>query len=264
MPEKAGPLLALAEKLLARSIPSLSSLIAHISDAENHAAFVELVKRYLPERAREILQLRTPQSQIAEFASRFEDRYFPLEDAFKLGEAEGYGDITYRIPVIVMGNSYEDYHEVTEWRPAAMLMTYLIENPWNEQDENVALAEACDEHVPQELVQRAGERRLSPGEAHRLLDGTRYEPLVSWADGLHYCTNNFFLDTDYETLMNSIPPDWTRENVDELTTQWKQAEATQEKWGDFMEWLEGDLPGRFEELVNFIAQRRGNGEEAPG
>jgi hypothetical protein len=258
-----SPLLTLADRLLARSLPSLSALIARIGQAESYAEFIELVKAYLPERAQDILHQRTPQLQIAEFASRFEDRYFPLDDAFKIGDMQSYEDITYRIPVIVMGLSYDDYHEVTEWRPAAMLLTYLIESPWNEHDDNVALAEACAEHVPQELVQRAGETRLSPEEAHRLLNGTRYEPLASWADRLHYCTNNFFLDTDYETLMNSELPDWMPENVAELTGLWQQAEALEQTWDDFMDWLEVDLPGRFEEIVASIAERRANGEEAP-
>jgi hypothetical protein len=257
-----SPLLALADKLSAATIPSLSALLAQISHYEDHAAFVEMVKTYLPERAREILDEPTPASQIAEFASRFEDRYFPLESIFRDGEAESYGDLTYHIPVVIMGFSYEDYHEVTEWRAAAVVMTYLIESPWEGNDGDVALAEACAEHVPAPLVERAAEIRLSLPEAHILLNGTKYEPLASWADKLHYCTGNFFLDTDYEMLMNSMPPDWTPENVKELTRLWKQAEVHENKTGEFMDWLEEDLPERFEELVTFIEERRAHETEA--
>ena len=264
MPERVRPLLILAYRLLARRVPSLSSLIAQISNAEEYAFFVDMVKTYLPERQQDILREPTPTSQMARFASYFEDRYFPLEPTFKDGMAEGYEEITRCIPVICMGISYEDYHEAPEWRPGALLMAYLVDNPYSEEDLDVPLAEACREHLPDALIERAGQSRLFPGEAHSLLKGTRYESLALWADRLHFCTGNFFLDTEYEMLWNSIPPDWTPENVEELTKQWMQAEAHDNKTGEFMDWLEDDLTGRFEELVSFIEERRGDGTETPG
>jgi hypothetical protein len=264
MPKRASPLLALANKLLALRIPSLSSLVAQISDAENYAQFVQMVKTYLPEREQDILHEPTPQSQMAGFASYFADRYFPFEEPFKWGDVGSYEDLTYRIPVVVMGLSYDDYHEIPEWRDGALLMSYLIENPWEGEDVDVSMAEACSEHVPVPLVERAGKVRLRLDEAHKLLKGTKYEPLALWADRLHYNTGNFFLDTDYETLWNSMPPDWSPENVKELTKQWKQAEVHENKTGEFMEWLEEDLPGHFEELVTFIEERKGDEKEAPG
>jgi hypothetical protein len=260
MPKRVSPLLALANKLLARRIPSLSSLVAQISDAENYAQFVQMVKTYLPERAQEILHEPTPYSQVASFASFFEDRYFPLEEPFKWGDMGSYEDLTYRIPVVVMGFSYDDYHEITEWRPGALLMSYLIESPWEGEDIDISMAEACSEHAPAPLVERAGKVRLRLDEAHSLLKGTKYEPLALWADRLHYNTDNFFLDTDYETLWNSMPPDWDPETVKELTKQWKQAELHENKTGEFMEWLEEDLPGHFEELVAFIEGRKADEE----
>jgi len=264
MPKRVSPLLALANELLARRIPSLSSLVAQISDAENSAQFVQMVKTYLPEREQDILHEPTPAAQIARFASYFEDRYFPLEEIFKMGDLEGYGDITYRIPVVVMGFSYDNYHEVPEWRDGALLMTYLVENPWEGEDTDVSMAEACAESVPAPLVERAGKVRLRLDEAHSLLKGTKYEPLALWADRLHYNTGNFFLDTDYDSLWNSMPPDWSPENVKDLTRQWKQAELHENKTGEFMEWLEEDLPGHFEELVAFIEGRKADEEETSG
>ena len=264
MPKRVSPLLILANRLLARRIPSLSALIAQISDSENYAQFVNMVKTYLPEREQEILHEPTAQSQVARFASYFEDRYFPLEDYFKYGDMESYEDITYHIPVVVMGFSYDDYHETADWRAGALLMTYLIESPWGEEDISVSMAEACAEHMPVTLVERAANIRLSLEEAHRLLKGTKYEALALWADRLHYDTGNFFLDTDYEMLMNSMPPDWDPETVQELTRQWQQAELHENKTGEFMEWLEADLPGRFDELVSFIQERKGDEQETSG
>jgi len=257
MPERVSPLMTLARKLLARRIPSLSSLVAQISDAEDYAQFVDMVRRYLPEREQEVLHEPTPASQIARFASYFEDRYFPLDEYIKYGEIESYGELTYRIPVIVLGFSYEDYHEVHLWRPGALLMTYLIESPWvGDEDPDVSMAEACAEHVPAPLVERAGTTRLSPEAAHRLLKGTKYEPLALWADRLHYNTGNFFLDTDCEMFWSSEALEWSPENVEELTRQWRQAELHDNKTAEFIEWLEEDLPGRFEELVSFIEGKK--------
>ena len=264
MPKRASPLMVLARKLLAQRVPSFTCLIAQISDAESFAQFVDMVKTYLPERIQEILHEPTPQSQVARFASYFEDRYFPLEDFFKIGETESYEDITRRIPLVVLGLNYEDYHEVPDWRDGAVLMTYLVENPYDEEDSLVSLAEACREHIPDALIQRADRCRLCPGDAHRLLKGTKYEPLALWADWLHSCTGNFFLDTDYEMLMSDIGPEWSPENVKEMTRQWKQAELHGNKTGNFMDWLEQDLPRRFEELVAFIEKGKTDEKEASG
>jgi hypothetical protein len=264
MSKRDSPLLALTKKLLARRVPSLSSLVAQIADAENYAQFVQMVKTYLPEREQDILHEITPAAQIARFASYFEDRYFPLEEPIKWGDMEGYGDLTYHIPVVVSGLSYEDYHE-RNWRDGALLMTYLVESPWDGEEVNVSLAEECAEHVPTPLVERAGKVRLRLDEAHELLKGTKYEPLMLWADRLHYNTGNFFLDTDYEMLWSGGEIlDWDPETVAELTRQWKQAEVHENKTGELMEWLEGDLPGRFEELVSFIEERKGDEKKTPG
>ena len=138
-------------------------------------------------------------------------------------------------------------------------MTYLVPNPYEGEDALVSLAEACREHIPDALIQRADQCRLSPEDAHSLLKGTKYEPLALWADRLHFCTENFFLDTDCEMLMSSMPPEWDPETVEELTRQWQQAEVHENKTGKFMEWLEEDLPGRFEELISFIEGRKGDG-----
>jgi len=257
MPERASPLMVLARKLLSQSVPSLSSLIAQVSDSESFAGFVDLVKTYLPEREQEILHQPTPQSQVASFASYFEDRYFPLEDYFKSKDVESYEEITIRIPVVVLGLNYEDYHEVPEWREGAVLMTYLVTNPYDE-DDLVSLAEACRERIPDALAKRAEQCRLSPEEAHHLLNGTKYEPLALWADWLHSSTGNAFLDTDYEMLMNDMGPEWSPDTVRELTNEWRQAELHQNKTGDFMDWLEQDLPKRFDELVRFIERVKGD------
>ena len=81
-----------------------------------------LVREYLPERETEILEKPSPHEQMACFASHFEDRYLPLHPSFKDGECEDdYSDLLRDIPVMVMGFSWEDYHELNNARWALSL-----------------------------------------------------------------------------------------------------------------------------------------------
>jgi len=257
MPEKHGPLLALARRMLSLGPPSLSVLIARLGEMEEYEDFIDLVREFLPEREDEILHELTPADQMAAFASYFEDRYFPIDDNFKLGEVEGYGELTWRIPVIVRGLSWDDYHEIaSDWRSGFQLMTYLIESPYEEGDARIALAEACEAYVPTGLLQQVPEGGLSPSEVHQLLNDTPYKALAIWGDILSASTGNFFLDTDYEMLGCNGPPKWEREVVAELTQQWLQADLIIQQACDLAEWLEVDPKTRFREIVNFITERR--------
>lgn len=262
MPKKVSPLVDLAHRLSEYKIPSLSALKAQLSEAEDFADFVNIVKTYLPEREKEILHEPTPPEQIAKFASYFEDRYFPLQQYFSYGEAESYGDITSHIPVVIMGFSYEEYHMMQEGPPGAVVATYLIESPWDDEEENVSMAESCTEHVSKELVERIGKIRLSLGDASEFLKGTEYNALLMWAEYIHQSTGNLFLDTDDETLGYSNLPYWdTPEEVEGLTEEWRKAQLHNQKIGEFIEWLEGDISGRVEELVSFIEEKRKQRDE---
>jgi len=252
-----GPLSVLAGKLRSLGIPSLSVLIARLEGAEEYEAFVALVRKFLPEREGDILLQTTPQAQVAAFASDFQVRYFPLDYRFEIGDIEGYGELTWRIPVIPRGLSYDDYHWIaSEWREGFQLMTYLVESPFGE--ERAALAEACEDCVPGYLLQQVPEQGFSPRELEHLLEGTKFIGLLHWANMVWHETGNFFLDIDYEELW-SAPLEWDRGTVDWLTPQWHGAERIEEEVCNLAEWLEGDPPARFGELLNFILERRSHG-----
>jgi hypothetical protein len=256
MPEKPGPLQSLVIQLAYRGVPSLSVLLGEIAGAEDYAEFRRLIAEFLPEREGDILHEPTPQLQMERFTSYFTDRYFPLEDGMGF---EGYGELTSRIPLPVMGFTYDDYHELpSEFKASFQLMSYLITNPY-EDEVDVALAEGCEEHVPRELLERVVGNRLDPNAAHQILNGTRYEGLATWADWIHHATGNFFLDTDYEELWNNVPFEWDRDTVERLNREWHQAEELQNRINNFANWLEEDLVTRFEEVLNFIIEKRENG-----
>lgn len=259
MPETDSPLLILARKLVSGP-PSLEVLIGQLEGAEEYKEFVALVREFLPEREVEILRQPSPGEQIAAFADRFGDRYFPLHDSFKLN-AEGYGDLLQGIPIIPLGVSCEDYHEILDDRVGLRLMTYLLAEPDGQEGTRVVLAEACTTALPTRLLERVPDG-LSPAEAHELLEGTDYEALAHWADIIDSNTGNYFLDMDYEWLCQDGLPDWDRETVEKLVPEWAQADNIQDKVFKLAEWLEEDPAAHFGELLGFIEERRREEDDA--
>jgi len=239
------PLAWLAEKLK-RGPPSISSLISYLRYSMALPKFLSLVREYLPEYEREILTNATPWGRIAAFTDRFRDRYFPL-----LEMLEEYEELTEAIPADVQGLSNDDYHTIPDWRPGYQLMTYLVEpSYWG----RIALAEACADYVSHELLRRVPDSGYPPEQLAKLTRGTRYEALELWARIIWQDTGNFFLDTDHYEL-GTLAPSWDRETVEALTREWQQAERINQEVLSFAQWLEQDLPGHFEEIVNFLEDR---------
>lgn len=257
MPERDGPLLTQARKLLSLGPPSLTALVARLEEVEEYEAFVALVREYLPEWEGEILRERSPALQMAAFADRFEERYFPLAPHFRERDVEGYGQLTLGIPIIPRGISYEDYHDLPNWALGFRLMAYLLAPPdWAEEGARVPLGESLVGEIPKELLERVPEGGLPREEAHCLLDGTPYQALALWADMLNMDTGIFFLDIEEEYPYYEGLPDWDKGTVEELTREWQQAQVMLNKVADLREHLAGDPPVRFGELLDFIEKRR--------
>ena len=258
--EEDGPILTLARRL--RSLgqpPSFTVLLSCIEKGQSYGEFVALVREYLPEQEGEILSRNSVAAQIAAFADRFEDDYFPLECSFR-GLADNYADLTGDIPTVVMGFSWEDYHFMPDssGAPGLLLLTYLIENPYGEEDgARLAIGEACAPHVPIELLRRVSFGGLALDGVHRLFDDTPYRALAHWGDILHSNTGNFFLDTTVEDLWDEGFPPWEREIVEQLTRQWRQAEEIQRQIEHLIDWLEENPPAHFREILDFLEERGG-------
>jgi hypothetical protein len=228
-------------------------------DGQSYEEFVALVRKYVPEREREILSQSSPAAQIAAFADRFEDSYFPLQPAFR-GLVDDYADLTRDIPTVIMGFSWEDYHFMPEGYggPGLLLLTYLMENPYGEDDgARIAIGEACAAHVPIELLRRVPPGGLALAEAHRFFDDSPYRGLAHWGDILSWNTGNFFLDTTDEDLWSEGFPPWEREVVEQLTRQWQQAEEIQQQVLRLADWLEEDPPAHFREILGFLEEKGG-------
>jgi hypothetical protein len=257
MPAKAGPVETLAHKLRSYLPPSLSALVAIIQDHEHYAEFVELVREILPEKERDILGESTPSKQISLFAKEFERRYFPLSESLQYENEQSYYDILCNIPLIPLGIGYEDYDRlVQDGNDGIMLMTVFFEQPYGDDGARIALVEGCRDYVSPELMQKIPVKGYSIDEMHHLLDATPYSDLAVWGDILFCNTDNFFLDTDDEMYYNSLPPDWSRENIEWLTRAWREAQEKQEAVFEMAGKFEHKPKEFFQEVIEFIAKRQ--------
>ena len=271
MSSKTQPLLELGRLLLYLAAPpSISDLIAQLDEAEEYEQFIHMVRRFVPEAADDIFARSSPEEKIGAFAQEFSDRYFQLEDRFIEGDVEGYRDLTCAIPVIVLGMSFEDYHELAhDGRQGIQLMACLLDDPYEpdqqchasmprgtEQGARVALYDALRLFMPQEIIDRVPEGGLSNDDAQRIFVNSRFKPIALFSQMIGCGMGNFFLDTDYELLCQGNYPEWDAETVEELTQQWLEAEAIQNEVYTFCAWLERDPVKHFQEVLYFMERGR--------
>ncbi|GAI32901.1 unnamed protein product, partial [marine sediment metagenome] len=234
------PLEGLREKLRNARPPSISILLGVFRNVETYNDFVNLVREYLPEREKEILEKPTPHEQMACFASHFEDRYLPLHPSFKDGYCEDdYYELLREIPIIVMGFSWEDYHELDSARLGAQLMSYLFESPIQGYDEGERVA-LVDGFAPeyQREAQRVPTNGITLDTAKRILKGKKWLGLRNWAQYIYQDTGNWFLDTDQEMRYSGMQNDWDKETVEAMSKEWLQAITFYDKMMEFAGWLE--------------------------
>ena len=253
MPERIGPLAALANKLFEMAPYNLSALKVKIFPSEDQLAFMNIVEEFLPERTDEILKLITPGKQTAKFASYFEDRYFPLAEFFMDEEDQDYSFIVNGIPLIVQGIGWEQYEQIPEQNdPGEIIATYLVSSGMESEGSRVTLAEACTTWIPRDLLELVPKDGLSTEDAHRLFDSTPYKGIALWADILNSNTGNYFLDTDDESYSSSSSPEWDMENVKELAKLWKEAELKQSVVYNLWKVIDKEPVGTLRQILRII------------
>ena len=250
------PLEGLREKLRNARPPSISILLGVFRNAETYNDFVKLVREYLPEREKEILEKPTPHEQMACFASHFEDRYLPLHPSFRDEMCEDdYYELLRDIPVMVMGFGWEDYHELDSARLGAQLMSYLLESSIEGYDEGERVA-LVDGFTPeyQSEAQRVPASGITLDAARRILKGKKWVGLRNWACYIYQDTGNWFLDTDQEMRSNMQIMEWDKETVEAMSKEWLQAQVFYDKMMEFAGWLEDEIEGtaRFKQTIDFI------------
>ena len=252
------PLAALREKLHDVHPPSISLMLSLFQNVETYNDFVKLVRDFLPEREKEILEKPSPSAQIAAFASYFEDRYLPLHPAFKDGEIEDdYSELLRDIPVMAMGFGWEDYHELNNARLGLQLMCYLFEPPFEGDSdmagERVALVDGFPPEYQRE-AQRVPAGGVSLDDARLIFKGKKWIGLRNGAEYINQATDNWFLDTDDEMRGDMQPMEWDKETVASMTQEWLKANAFYDKIMEFALWLEDKKEGvtHFKQTVDFL------------
>ena len=252
------PLAALHEKLYDVHPPSISLILTLFQNVETYNDFVKLVRDFLPEREKEILEKPSPSAQMAAFASYFEGRYLPLHPVFKDGEVEDdYTELLRDIPVMVMGFSWEDYHELNNARLGMQLMSYLFEPPMQGDSdmagERVALFDGFPPEYQRE-AQRVPAGGVSLYNARLIFKGKKWIGLRNCAEYINQATDNWFLDTDEEMRGNMQNEEWDKETVASMTQEWLKANAFYDKIMEFAEWLEDKKEGvaHFKQTVDFL------------
>ena len=260
------PLEGLREKLRNARPPSISILLGIFRNVETYNDFVKLVREYLPEREKEILEKPTPHEQMACFASHFEDRYLPLHPSFRDEMCEDdYYELLRDIPVMVMGFGWKDYHELDSARLGAQLMSYLLESPIEGYDEGERVA-LVDGFTPeyQSEAQRVPASGITLDAARRILKGKKWVGLRNWACYIYQDTGNWFLDTDQEMRSNMQIMEWDKETVEAMSKEWLQAQVFYDKMMEFAGWLEDEKEGtaRFKQTIDFILAHLEEGDSA--
>ncbi len=280
MPDNTQPLLELGRLLLCLAAPpSITDLISQLDEAEEYEQFISIVKQFVPEEVNNIFARSSPGEKVGAFAQAFSNRYFQLEDRFIEGDVEGYRDLVSVIPVIVLGMSFDDYHEIAhDSRQGIQLLAYLLADPYEpdepchayipgvERGARVALYDALRLFMSQDVLERVPEGGLSDDDVQLIFAKSRFKPVVLFSQMINCCTGNFFLDTDYELLCQGDYPEWNAETVEELTRQWLEAERIQNEVYTFCEWLEKDPVKHFGEVLYFVERGRyvAKGPDASG
>jgi hypothetical protein len=226
---------------------------------------VKLVRDFLPEWEGEILGKTSPSAQMAAFASYFEDRYLPLHPVFKDGEVEDdYYELLRDIPVMVMGFSWEDYHELNSARLGMQLMCYLFEPPLQGDNdmagERVSLVDGFPPAYQHE-AQRVPAGGISLDDARLIFKGRRWIGLRNCAEYINQSTDNWFLDTDEEMRSSMQNEEWDKETINSMSNEWRKANAYYDRIMELASWLEDKKDGaaHFRETIDFLLAKSKQG-----
>ena len=261
------PLLSgLAETLLRRP-PSLRELVTLIGYAEDYAWFTALVRRLFPDDAEAALSAPNVGARVENFARLFQERHFPLyapylEFCLDDGDDPPWTWLRRGIPFQLMGFGYEGLHEMWEgYREGLSALALLAESPDFYYDEpgglRTAWLECAAQRIPQETLERIPRGGIPVEGPDRSSAGnrtTKARPRPSPGCGSE--TGNFFLDHCYEDGdYDGFSDPWEEEIIADGTEEWRKADRLMDSVLKLADWLEGDLPARFAELLDFILPR---------
>lgn len=231
-------------RALQRTPPRVMSVAALLKGHESYSEFRRIVRELFPIEEEEILGAHAEgvgreMARVSAFSRSIEARHFPIY------ELEEYEQVLFGIPFVREAWSYDRFHEL-DVRPGELLLFVLCAHPYDDGIRLPAL-DAADEFVPHDLLLLIPAGGFSPADLHERLDDTPYAAAADFANWLWGETGTVFLDLDDEVVMDV---EWSRENLLELTEQWRRAETILRSITDLAAWLETNPPAHFVELLD--------------
>lgn len=240
------PLAVLARQLISGP-PSLSYLIDLFDSSETVAAFFDLVSEYLPDHEHEI-RAADVDRRMHLFCHYFGQQYFPLND--DIFEEDDLEQFLYQIPVELMGFSYEDYHEFTDFRIGFILIMSLAENPYyGDEGGRVPIITHISDIFGREVASLISQEGWTPEFLHERTDGTKFEGIGEFADWVHSQTDCWQLDANFNEYEGEH---WSQQTVQVLAEQWPRVCEIQGKINHVTEYIEQNPRQRFLQLLELL------------
>jgi hypothetical protein len=214
------------------------------------------VRELFPEAWDEVMNAREAggdreAARVWAFCRHVETGFFPVY------EGEAYEQVAYEIPIAHQGWSIDRLHDL-DMPFGELLLACLCGDPYLfDSGIRVAMLDEAERRVPRGLLERIPGDGLSPSELRARLDGTPYGAAADFAEWLYHDTGSVFLDVDDEEVVSI---EWTRENVDELTEQWRLGSALLERVTELTRWLEADPPAHFARLLDAVVAGEAHAE----
>ena len=259
-------LLSGLSQLLLRRPPSLRELVTIVGYADDYAWFTGLVRRLFPDEAEAALSAPDVRSRVERFANLFREKHFPLyapyfEFFLEDGDEPSWTWLRRGIPFDLMGFGYDGLHEMWDgYREGISALVLLVKTSDAFYDGpdglRTAWLESAAERIPRETLIRLPQGGIPLDDLMEALKDTQFEGAAlacSWALAE---TGNFFLDHCYDDgSFDGFADPWEDEIIAEGTEEWRKASALMDSVCRLADWLEGDLPSRFAEMLDFVLPR---------
>ena len=252
--------------LLLQRPPSLRDLVTLVGHAGDYAWFAGLVRRLFPEAAEEMLAAPDVRQRVERFAQLFGERHFPLYAPFfdfymEDGDEPPWSWLRRGIPFELMGFGYDGLHEMWDgYRDGLSALVLLAKPPDSFYEEpdglRVAWLESAAARIPQQTLLRIPKGGIPLDDLSGALEGTGFEGAAQACSWVWAETGNFFLDYSYDDGMyEGFADPWEEEVIEDGTEEWRRASAIIDSVNRLIGWLEGDLPGRFAEMLDVVLGR---------
>lgn len=239
-------------QILQRAPVTPTSVAALLERHEEFFAFRAIVREVFPQAEAEIM------AAWEEGASRETARCWAFlhkveAELFPVYEVEEYEQVVYAIPFVPNGWSYDRLHDLEVPLGELLLFAFCAQPYADGGNTRVSLLDAVEAHVPRSLLLDIPSGGFSPAELHERLDGTPYAAAADFADWVWAETGSVFLDlTDEVEIVDAT---WSRENVQELAGQWREADAILARIGKLAMWLAADPPSNVARVLDALLGR---------